>query len=175
MNWKQRIGLSVSQSVPVPQELNNKQSVNKLWLRIGQNSVSQTMNLYPSFLLFFTKMIVAHQNIVSIFDLLESKWTEHLTFTARVTDVFRHTSSHTESNYEIGILLENGIIRLLEARETIKSDFKLKLTDKVTKLPGKVVSKCFETNIEDLNPSLYFLLDKSDEAKNSYNPCSLAD
>lgn len=113
MSWKQMMGLKVSLIVPIDTGLSRRQSLNKKWKMINNNQLSRSFNLYPSFTLFFTKMLLAHSNMVSIYDLLKEKWTSHFTFPERVEFLFRHKAVYAERKYEIGVLLENSNIYIM--------------------------------------------------------------
>ena len=94
-------------------------------------------------------MLVAHNNIVSEYDIIESKWTKHFIFPAKVKLIFRHTFIPDTHDYKIGILLENSTIHLLRADfELSNTNFKIKKVkgeERIIKIPGVITDYAFET------------------------------
>ena len=59
-------------------------------------------------------MIVAHHNMVSIYDLIKKEWEKyHYSFEAPVVSIFRLHMDYENDDFEIGILLANNTVRSL--------------------------------------------------------------
>jgi hypothetical protein len=60
VSWKVMIGLKSSKKYTVKNNRNKGKSIEKIWDKITRSTLAQSMNLYPCFILFFTKVLVAH-------------------------------------------------------------------------------------------------------------------
>lgn len=97
------------------------------WAGIVDNKVAQHVKVFQTFLLFFTKMVVAHHNIISIYDIVTNRWTLHEALPAPVVTMFRMVMDNENGNYEIGILTRNDKVYKLIGKESKKTDFKINM------------------------------------------------
>jgi len=98
------------------------------WSGIVDNKVSQSVKLFTTFMLFFTKMIVAHHNILSVYDIVLNRWTNHYALPAPIRTVWRILMDHENDKYEGGILLRNNQVhKLINFKESKNADFKIVL------------------------------------------------
>jgi hypothetical protein len=97
-------------------------------------------------MLLFTKMIVAHHNMISVYDIVNKQWKdEHFAFEAPVISIFRFNINHDKNFFEIGILLKNNTIRKLQAKMSESKDLMIKVMfDSPIKLPGQIMNYCFD-------------------------------
>ena len=125
-------------------------------------------------MLFFTKLLVAHSNISSVFDCITGTWSSqqpktgfwnkkpkinHFTFEAPVLSIFRSKMDHDTGAYEIGVILANNTIRCLVGLESNSTDVKIELSDNYIKLPGGIEHLCFDTDLKENGKSLFLLID----------------
>ena len=111
-------------------------------------------------MLFFTKLLVAHINIISIFDCITGTWSSHFTFEAPVLSIFRSKMDHDTGAYEIGVILANNTIRCLVGVESNSSDLKIELSDHYIQLPGGIEHLCYDTELKENGKSLLLLIDE---------------
>lgn len=93
----------------------------------------------------FTKMVVAHHNMVSIYDILNKSWkSQHFSFEAPIVSVFRSNFEPKEKIIELGVLLRNNTLRKLKAAFSKNTDLEISLSeDSAIKLPGQLMNHCF--------------------------------
>ena len=163
MSWKKDVGLRTSRMIQIEAKQKQSQAVKEQWIAIQGNRLCQNAKLFPCFHLLFTKMIVAHHNMVSIYDLTKKEWEkQHYSFEAPVVSIFRSYIDHENNAFEVGILLKNNTIRSLYAKESSSSDIKIKLMKKNTiSLPGKIMHHCFDTKLTGNSKNLYMIIDES--------------
>ena len=58
----------------VENKLDKLKATRQVWGRVLKSRVSATARLFPCFMLFFTKLLVAHSNIISVFDCITGMW-----------------------------------------------------------------------------------------------------
>lgn len=75
--WAQRIGLSVAVCKNYGGS-DPAKTMNRKWNDIKSKRVSAYMRLYSSFCQLVSYFMIAHRNIVSIFDLSTEKWSHHV-------------------------------------------------------------------------------------------------
>jgi hypothetical protein len=162
MSWQESIGLMTSAKLSMENNLDKNRSLRRAWSNIIKKRVSGSARLFSSFMLFFTKMLVAHHNIVSIYDCISGRWSEparttsmnefdpnlstdavknkshHFAFEAPVQQIFRAKMDQETGAYEIGVLLRNQTVRCLVGMETSSSDIKIELSGSYIRLPGHI-------------------------------------
>lgn len=83
-------------------------------------------------------MFVAHGHIVSLFDVLHSKWTKHINFDSEVEFMFRQQDVHGE--FEIGVLLVDGTLKMINSHHTQANQHGMNLDESIQlKVKGKIV------------------------------------
>jgi hypothetical protein len=131
-------------------------------------------------MLFFTKLLVAHSNIISVFDCITGTWSKpkdrillnnsgnakkskmhHFLFEAPVVSIFRSKMDHDTGAYEIGVILANNTIRCLVGLESNSSDVKIELSGSYIQLPGGIEHLCYDTELKENGKSVFLLLDKT--------------
>jgi hypothetical protein len=165
-------------------------ALGRVWNNIKKGRVSGSAKLFPSFLLFFTKLVVAHHNIVSVFDCITGRWSappskksfwnpsgstleqkssgksHHFVFEAPVLSIFRSKMDHEAGAYEIAVVLKNNTIRILVGLESRTSDLKIELSTAKLEIPGYIDQICMDTETTENGRCAFFLIDKN----RSYNP-----
>lgn len=173
MNWKQQIGLNVCKEV----NFDALTSIEDVWGRIKEASLNQYLQLFPSFVLFFTKMIVSHGSFISTFDLLTNQWDKkHITFESNVVRIWRDSENHLDDDYNCGVLLSNGTIRFLsqklkpsrevdeEGNPVMVMNEKVYLKETEFKIPGTIVQSCIDPIDTDQNRLIVALADKKNRS-----------
>jgi hypothetical protein len=108
-------------------------------------------------------MVVAHHNILSIYDIVLNRWTHHYALPAPIKMVWRLLMDHENGKYECGILLRNNTVHKVVGRESKNADFTLVLSQKHIVLPGSVNFHALDTKMRDNSKYMFFLLDKKAE------------
>ncbi len=65
-----------SSKISLENNLDKDRSLLRVWSNILKKRVSHSARLFSSFMLFFTKLLVAHHNIGSIYDCISGRWSE---------------------------------------------------------------------------------------------------
>ena len=105
LQWKNRIGMTSKQ------EFKPKEGKNR-WKLIVQNRMRNYLKLYSCFRMYSTYFLVAHRNLVSVFDLKTKEWQQNMEFDDFVQYLarcdkntkLRYTKAHTEHYHKQAIL-----------------------------------------------------------------------
>ena len=100
-------------------------SRNKYWKSLSLNKLNQSVKIFTTFCLFFTKMVVAHNNIVSTYDIILNKWEQHIVLEAPVKSIYRMIMDSKKGIYKLGILLRNDTIHTLSGIKDHTKDFEI--------------------------------------------------
>jgi hypothetical protein len=80
-------------------------------------------NIFTGFVFLKTFIFVAHGNILSLYDILKERFTKHIKFDDKISQVFRSLTKEHDDNEElekqefnICVLLENGKLLFLTRR-----------------------------------------------------------
>jgi hypothetical protein len=60
-----------------------------MWYLNGLKSVKMHLRLFPSMEMSKRSYLVAHGNMVSVYDLIKNKWVQNIPFEGEVTNVVR--------------------------------------------------------------------------------------
>lgn len=90
----------------------NEIEFNKLFYQKIKNHV----NLYQTFCLINTSLVVANNKDIYIFDIIKEEWVKKYTCLYKILKMFRNEKAPGE--YNISILLENGRFNLLNNEDT---------------------------------------------------------
>lgn len=105
--WDIRVGLDVAEEIKA-QEYD--------WNKIFYKTISSNCRFFTSYVLINTSFFVAHQNIISLFDIITKTWVSHFYVDRTVYKVFRNEKNETE--YNLGVYLDNGRIEVIDSTDT---------------------------------------------------------
>lgn len=76
----------------------------------------ENCRLFTSYALINTSFFVAHQNIISLFDIVSKTWMKHFIVTKDVLKVFRNEKD--DINFNLGIYTAGGGIEIIDSVDT---------------------------------------------------------
>ncbi len=86
------------------------------WNDIFYGTIKGCCRFFISYVLINTSFFVAHQNIVSLFDIIKKVYIKHFFVEKNVLKVFRNEKNQKE--YNLGIYVEGGGIELIDSEDT---------------------------------------------------------
>jgi hypothetical protein len=86
------------------------------WNDIFYGTIKGCCRFFTSYVLINTSFFVAHQNIVSLFDIIKKVYIKHFFIDKKVLKVFRNEK--TDTDYNLGIYVEGGGIQLIDSENT---------------------------------------------------------
>jgi hypothetical protein len=170
MAWKHESGLSVSSAIKLDKTRDPERGRRVYWAGIKHNKLNQSVKIFTTFCLFFTKMVVAHNNIISAYDIIKERWESHIHLDAPVKSIYRMVMNSKDGIFKLGIILRNDTIRTYEGVKDKNRDFICKLTDEIIYLPGSMHANCADTRASTWK-CMFILCDKNGESKFDLKTC----
>jgi hypothetical protein len=88
-------------------------------------------------------MIITHNNILSIYDIIHEEWEDHYVFYAPIKSIYRMVMDSKTRNYKLGIILKNDTIRTLyNVQDQVTKVMRCALLPTVINLPGTMYNSC---------------------------------
>lgn len=94
----------------------NFESTEDQWNDIFYGVLMENCRLFTSYALINTSFFVAHQNIISLFDIVSKTWMKHFIVTKDVLKVFRNEKD--DINFNLGIYTKGGGIEIIDSVDT---------------------------------------------------------
>ena len=125
----QRIGESVGQQ----RELDPQK-----WHFIVYDLIRNHARIYTAITLVNVNFFVAFNQVVAVYDVVRKEWKNHFFFKQQVFGLLRNQISNEMHELNVGVLLENGEIQIIDTPVNRNADWTLREGFKIP-IPGKIL------------------------------------